>query len=427
MTIGKRESTEGLWSRSRYKPGHALRGASAQGLAGLQQVKGRRMAISDAPSSPLGRPGLSGHPDLSSRPDLQMRFDAAHRYEAVEIPEAMEGDGPTWEDLQAIAGYDAQAASQQLRMQALELASILREKQRALEDREAVLNARTAKLENDLRVQRLRGAFGEMETGLEFSGGTGAASSLREPARSVVDAGLDLSRSSAELRSAGTAPVVPRPASGEHPAAAVSVEIEQLLVEDFDQAARAAALGLDFQAEWEALEKDRRELQQRELAVIRRQRDVERLHDESTDLHREALELRLATEQLWEELVDHVPRVDLTRTLAELRARLADHYRMASDSLVHRREELQSIRQELQSQEQRIRQQYREIQVWADRRYEELEARTAELAFRERELERREAALQQQALGWQQQGDDYRREIERLSWQLRDQRNWLDS
>ncbi len=354
-----------------------------------------------------------------------MRFDAAHRYEAVEAPDAMEGDGPSWEDLQAIAGYDAQAASQQLRMQALELASILREKQRALEDREAVLNARTAKLENDLRVQRLRGAFGETETGLEIPGGKGAALPLGEPARSVVDAGLDLSRSSAELHDARTGPVVARPAPGEPPT--VSVEIEQLLDEDFDQAARAAALGLDFQAEWEALEKDRMELQQRELAVIRRQRDVERLHDESTDLHREALELRLATEQLWEELVDHVPRVDLTRTLAELRARLADHYRMASDSLVHRREELQSIRQELQSQEQRIRQQYREIQIWADRRYDELEARTAELACRERELERREAALQQQALCWQQQGDDYRREIERLTWQLRDQRNWLDS
>jgi len=404
--------------------------------SGLQQVRGCRMAVSDAPSSPLGRPGFAARPGSSTRPDLQLRIDAAHGFGGAEVVGATEivgldadgsgsdADGPSWQELQAIAGYDAQAAGQQLRLQALELAAILREKQRTLEDREAVLNARAAKLENDLRVQRLRDAWGADSGSGESETACGLETSLP---RSIIDAGLDLSGSSAELHDARSSSGIHAPVSVDGFGVQVSAEIEHLLVEDFDRAARAAALELDFQAEWEALEKDRQELQQRELSVIRRQRDVERLHDESTDLHREALELRLATEQLWEELVDHVPRVDLTRTLTELRARLADHYRMASESLTHRREELQSIRAELQSQEQRIRQQYREIQLWADRRYEELEARTAELVYRERELDQREAALQHQSLHWQQQTDDYRREIERLSWQLRDQRNWLDS
>ena len=57
--------------------------------------------------------------------------------------------------------------------------------------------------------------------------------------------------------------------------------------------------------------------------------------------------------------------------------------------------------------------------MWADRRYDEIETRTAHLIRRERELDQMEAEFARQSLQWQQQREDYRQEIERLSWELR--------
>ena len=58
--------------------------------------------------------------------------------------------------LEAIAGQDSEQATLQLRRQALELAGLLREKQRSLDHRESELNARTALLENEIRSSRLK-------------------------------------------------------------------------------------------------------------------------------------------------------------------------------------------------------------------------------------------------------------------------------
>ena len=79
------------------------------------------------------------------------RVDLAHSAVPTEEPLAAPDDL-----LEAIAGYDPASSTQQLRGQALELASMLREKQRLLEQRESELNARTALLERDLRSVRLK-------------------------------------------------------------------------------------------------------------------------------------------------------------------------------------------------------------------------------------------------------------------------------
>ncbi len=142
------------------------------------------------------------------------------------------------------------------------------------------------------------------------------------------------------------------------------------------------------------------------------------MHDEVTQLHREALELRLASEHIWSDLMDEFPSEQLSQAMAELRNRLADHYRLANDALARRKDDLQELRNELSLQEQRIRQQRRDIQMWADRRYDEIESRMAKIVVRERELDQLESDFQRQSLQWQQQREAYRQEIEQLSWQL---------
>ena len=73
------------------------------------------------------------------------RVDTAHAPDLFSEPNA-----PSLELLQAIAGQDSEQSALQLRRQALELTTLLRNRHRALDQRESELNARTALLENEL-------------------------------------------------------------------------------------------------------------------------------------------------------------------------------------------------------------------------------------------------------------------------------------
>ena len=146
---------------------------------------------------------------------------------------------------------------------------------------------------------------------------------------------------------------------------------------------------------------------------------LQAFHDQVTELHRESLELRVATEQLWNEMRGNMPDEALARTLSEYRNRLADHYKMAIDELSRRRDLLHQQQHDAQRQERQLRSERLDIQLWVDRQRNELEAKSAELAARELEFDRREADLQRQAVLWQKQREEYRHEIERLGRRLR--------
>jgi hypothetical protein len=321
------------------------------------------------------------HPDpvQGSRAESTTRVDAPHSssgsYDTHVAPLPLDL-------LQAIAGHDTQTVGSQLREQALELAGILRDKQRMLEQRESELNARSALLENELRAARLK--------------------QLR-PDRSPMESTAAVGRGDAVDSS---------------DAAARRPEPEREWSEDRGMHADAGGNEQDQSEQFELLEQQRRLLRQREDRLERRQRRVEAMHDEVTVLHREAMELRLASEQVWLDLKEEFPGEVLTQSMAETRARIADHYRMAHDALAQRKDELREWRDELNLQEQRLRQQRREIQMWADRRYDEIESRLAKLTVRERELDELESQLQRQSFQWQQQREAYRQQIEQLSRQL---------
>ena len=88
---------------------------------------------------------LSGEP--SGTPLI--RFDQAHK-----IPSAAELQSSSHEQLSAVAEIKIDA-SEQMQVQANQLARHLQERRREVDHREAHLNARIAHLENDLRVSRL--------------------------------------------------------------------------------------------------------------------------------------------------------------------------------------------------------------------------------------------------------------------------------
>jgi len=84
------------------------------------------------------------------------RFDEAHRAQADPTDAGSSPEDHTREELAAIEALGAGAPTgEQLRRQSLQLASLLSERQKQLDRRETELNARTAKLEKELRNSQI--------------------------------------------------------------------------------------------------------------------------------------------------------------------------------------------------------------------------------------------------------------------------------
>jgi chromosome segregation ATPase len=134
-------------------------------------------------------------------------------------------------------------------------------------------------------------------------------------------------------------------------------------------------------------------LDDRKARLDEREVELERFRAELRQAQRETLEMRLATEELWARLSAGVPAAALSRSLAEIRGRLADHFRLAAREVQERLEELRAARRELAAEHNRLASERHAIQEWVDRRQAELDDLAAVLALRERELADREARL----------------------------------
>ena len=370
------------------------------------------------------------------------RVDSAHGIElnstaeATGVPAFATAETPSGEVLSAIAGTDVDASARQLRGQAMELSAYLQEKQTLLDRRESEMNARLAVLENETRIARLRneirlkGAH-DSETDCdqndETVGHTVPFESASAPAaKPQIDCGIALDQHPEnDLNSTiDFEPVTkntPYKPSREVPAA------ERKLREEFSRtqatkpvepSAPRASLP-DEELSVSKLDSLRQALQDHKADLDKREQHLQSLHDQITELHRESLELRVATEHIWTDFRGHMPDEELAHSLAQHRAKLADHYKIANDELCRRREVLHQLQQHLSQQDEQLRRERLDMQMWIDRQRNEVEAKSATITAREFEFERREAELQRQSITWQKQREDYRHEIEQLSRRLR--------
>ncbi len=197
----------------------------------------------------------------------------ANRVDAAHLPEQQASPSDAVADEQT---------AQQLRRQASQLASSLRASQKEIDHRWSYLNAQTAQLDRDARAARLW---------------------LNE--RTVeVDQTQRLHRQLAETRS--------------------EVQREGRL-----QRQRMAAQQRRAQAE---LEKERKAVERRADQVDRDRATLEKLRGKLSKMHHETLEIRLATEELWERLSGVVPPDVLTRLLERIRSKLSEQYRIPSSA-----------------------------------------------------------------------------------------------
>jgi hypothetical protein len=148
--------------------------------------------------------------------------------------------------------------------------------------------------------------------------------------------------------------------------------------------------------------------------VDRSRVSLDQLRGELGQMHRETLELRLATEQLWAQLSGSAPPATLTQSLGQVRAKLTEEYREANAELSGQKQELEEIRGQLAEQHEKLVAQKRAMDVWTARQREEILTQADRLVARERQLERERSQRSEEARQWQSRELDYQQAIRRL-------------
>jgi hypothetical protein len=160
-------------------------------------------------------------------------------------------------------------------------------------------------------------------------------------------------------------------------------------------------------------------LDQREAELEQRAAALEQLQEELRAAQREVLEIRLATEETWLQLQGALAPASLSRSISQLRVRLADHFRLAAEEASERRLDLERVRLELAKEHTHLQDQRQDLESWLIRREQDIEQRAARLVKREQELDSQERHFQLAEKAWQSQQAEYQREILRLLGQER--------
>jgi chromosome segregation ATPase len=367
----------------------------------------------------------------SPLPTPETRVDAAH-VRADEPPAAAVRVEPVHAKAVPVECTPGVTA-QQVSLQAAQLASHLQRQQSAVDHRESELNARVAAMENQIRAARLWLDERHAEMAAQTA-------ELERRERELTRRMEDLSGGT---RSPPVSPGREQAhfIKGERPHAASSLETHRANLE------RAEALLSSQQAE---LERERRELADARAAFaetmqnerrkltdeasrfnsqcsrtrqeLKRQADdlaarsaaLERMRGDVKRTQSEALELRLATEELWNRLCGSMAPAALTQSLAQTRLRLAEEYRLERSELAAEREEIQKLARQVARQHHKLVAEREEIQAWVKARHEELERYAGSLSAREREMDDRRAAFEDNAAAWRSERARLEQEIRRL-------------
>lgn len=457
------------------------------------------------------------------------RIDPPHALgdEPVAAPaaEAVPAESPPTADVLATAGRSNEHLAEQLQTQALQLAGHLRSKQREIDRREALLNSREAKLDNELRIARLwtrernqdqaerDQQFAQVRRELDDKAAQIAAAELSaDHDCSTIESQLDLrqrelkekacrleteqqalrvaeerleqqrARFTTDHQQAEQRLAIWQAESEQNLARqlrnieqaqqALTLREEQLAAKQMAQAkaqthsdqearyaARQAGLeqaesllnkhahDLDQERKRLAVQRDEQQLeakQQRQELAAWQQREraewaakkeqldvatevlekhrvaVEQMRCEAAKMHREALEMRLISEQLWLELSQHAPAAELTQSLATLRKRLAENYRGAKEHVAEQKAELVRLAERLDEQQARLHEHREQVRAWQAAQQQEIEQHAARLVQREIELDRQEKTQQLESTRWNHERRELQQEIRRLHSRVRE-------
>ncbi|MEM9659744.1 MAG: hypothetical protein AAF961_15390, partial [Planctomycetota bacterium] len=162
-----------------------------------------------------------------------------------------------------------------------------------------------------------------------------------------------------------------------------------------------------------------RQLDRREAELDKRKTALEELAEQLSATQRETLEMRLATEETWLQLQGAIAPATLSRSIAQRRQRLSDHFRLAASDVNVRRKELEEVRGDLAGQLAEIDHRREEVDRWIEIRQEDLERQAARLVARERELDQQHRHFESERRSWDSERGEYQRQIQQLLSDLR--------
>ncbi|MCA9241078.1 MAG: hypothetical protein KDA37_12800, partial [Planctomycetales bacterium] len=155
-------------------------------------------------------------------------------------------------------------------------------------------------------------------------------------------------------------------------------------------------------------------IRQRNDRLNEREAALERLQLELQTAQREVLEMRLATEETWAQLTGALAPASLTRSIAQVRTKLADQYEQSLRLLEERRAELETTAEELFVEQEKLEAYAKELHEWAKRRDGEIEQQAARLVARERELDRQQRLYEDLEARWNDERAELRARIRDL-------------
>ena len=377
-------------------------------------------------------------PQPDKQADSFIRFDPASAQAGIPLC-----DESSHEMLQSIAGHstDVEQQQSQLVRHATELEVRLRKKHRRLAMREDEFSTRAAMVENELRTARL--VIRERESEL-----------LQR--RVEFDASIQrLQAQNADLVAATTA----LEAEGQKQSTVMrsrakdtiqSAELWQRRLKEIDRDERLLKAKMaDADQKQKRLDEElvrlqtesRRFVEQREQEKVAAQRQfderlsrlqeraerlehrrmaVEKMHQDVTRMYREAIEVRICTEEIWAQIGD-VSSTEMTERLGTLRRNLNDQYQLARQQLESEKGEIQQLVQQLSDHEANLSNKRNEVRGWVSRRQEEIEQQASQLRNREQELDKQSANLRHSERQWKSEREQLQQELRRLKRLVREE------
>ena len=355
---------------------------------------------------------------------------------------------------------DVELDAEQIRRQADQLAAHLRTRQKELDARESELNSRIAKWESDARTSRLLLAERESDWAAcgeqlarqqqelaaqceaianrqqEVAAREQAVSkqeqeverrlarlAAAEAARQKQAAATIMRQDPEQLRMAESLAARERQLN-ESEARLVEAQAEtkklrkQLLSHqralDEEAAATRQRMALEHRQATADLQQQRQAVQRRADHVDHSRAALRQLRGELECMHRETLEIRLATEELWAQISGAAPSAAITQSLGRIRAKLAEQHQQANAEIADRKKELEAIRGQLARQHTTLVEQKRRFDLWADGCREECQQQASRLVARQQQLHHDERRFEEQSHRWQAERMEYQQEIRRL-------------
>ena len=153
--------------------------------------------------------------------------------------------------------------------------------------------------------------------------------------------------------------------------------------------------------------------------VERQRAGLEQVRAEIASLHRQSLEMRLVAEQLWSQISGRMSPAEVAQSIARLRLKLAEHYRLEEQALEAKKQELVELSERIANRHQELSVLQCGLKDWSASRQSEIEEQAAALVQREQDLQAQQDEIRHARLQWQGERLSYEQQLRELRAQLR--------